>query len=115
RRRPQCRAVAGGVRDALQGSRHRPCTHPDGSRRMMFDPPKYHQLGDCIVAVSFSDTVSLSANFRIHAIADAIAEAPATGLVEAVPHIRTLGIVFDRMLTTADHIIGYLAEMVEAT
>lgn len=82
---------------------------------MIYHQPKYQLLGDCLVAVSFADTVSLAENFRIHAIADAVAANPFKGLVEVVPHIRTLGVVFDRSETTADLIIEELAEVVGAT
>lgn len=82
---------------------------------MIYDVPIYRQLGDCVVAVTFSDTVSLAENFRVHAIADTIAEHPFPGLVEVVPHIRSLGIVFDRTMTDADRITAQLKDTVAAT
>lgn len=82
---------------------------------MIFETPVYRQLSDCFVSVSFADTVHLTENFRIHAIADRIENEPFSGLVEVVPHIRSVGIVFDSATTTAERIIAALKEVVADT
>ncbi len=80
---------------------------------MLFEQPLYRMLGDSYLSVEFADTVHLRENFRIQAIARALAAEPAQGVVEIVPHLRNLAVVFDRAKTTPDKMRDFVAEAVE--
>lgn len=80
---------------------------------MLFEQPVYRMLGDSYLSIEFADTVHLRENFRIQAIAKALAAEPAKGIVEIVPHLRNLAIVFDRAQTTPDKMRDFAQEAVE--
>lgn len=82
---------------------------------MPHEQPLYSRLGDSCVSVSFSDTISLNVNFRVHAIADALIQRALHGVVEVIPHIRSVGVVFDRQLVDAGRIERALRETVQGT
>ena len=62
---------------------------------MIYDEPIFRPLGDRYLAVEFGDEANLALNFRVLALADALARHPIGGVIEIIPSLRELGIVFD--------------------
>ena len=77
---------------------------------MIFAEPKFRALGDCYLSVEFADTIHLSENFRIQAIADALSQDRLPGVVEIVSHLRNFVVIFDRAITTFDKVMDYAKE-----
>lgn len=62
---------------------------------MIYDEPIFRPLGDRYLAVEFGDEANLALNFRVLALADALARHPIGGVIEIIPSLRELGIVFN--------------------
>lgn len=77
---------------------------------MIHDEPIIRRLGDCYVTVEFGDTMDLSQNFRVHSLAAVLGRSAPAGVVEVVPHLRSLGVVLDRRTTSPQRIEEALAD-----
>ena len=66
---------------------------------MIYETPVFRPLGDCYLAVEFGDEADLSLNFKVLALADALAAENIKGVMELIPSFRELGILFDRFET----------------
>ena len=62
---------------------------------MIYDAPVFRPLGDRYLGVEFGDEANLLLNFRVLALAAALAEDPIEGVIEVIPSLRELGLVFD--------------------
>lgn len=62
---------------------------------MIYDEPVFRPLGDRYLAVEFGDEANLALNFRVLALADALTRHPIAGIIEIIPSLRELGLVFD--------------------
>ena len=81
---------------------------------MVYDEPIFKTLGDTAINVEFGDESSIPLNFRILALDYALREEPPKGLVETNPQVRTLGLVFDPLTTSRDHIIAHVKVLIAA-
>ena len=81
---------------------------------MIYSQPMFRTLGDTALNVEFGDETSIALNFRILALDNTLRTHPPTGLVESNPQVRTLGIVFNPLVTVRDKIIAALTEMIES-
>lgn len=81
---------------------------------MIYHRPIFRTLGDTALNVEFGDETSIALNFRILALDITLRAHPPKGLVETNPQVRTLGIVFNPLVTKRDKIIGTLTEMIES-
>lgn len=62
---------------------------------MIYDEPVFRPLGDRYLGVEFGDEANLALNFRVLALAEALAHDPIDGIIEIIPSLRELGLVFD--------------------
>jgi KipI family sensor histidine kinase inhibitor len=62
---------------------------------MIYEEPVFRPLGDRYLAVEFGDEANLVLNFRVLALQEALRQAALEGVVELIPSLRELGIVFD--------------------
>jgi KipI family sensor histidine kinase inhibitor len=62
---------------------------------MIYDDPLFRALGDRYLGIEFGDEANLLLNFRVLALADALAQDPIEGVIEIIPSLRELGLVFD--------------------
>jgi hypothetical protein len=79
----------------------------------------YRPLGDPCVLVEFGDETSLPLNFRVVAFDSAIKRSGISGLIETVPVIRSLAVVYNSRMVSRDKMIAALrrveSEMEELT
>ena len=80
---------------------------------MIYEKPVFRMLGDTAFNVEFGDETNIPLNFRILALDLVLRESPPKGLVETNPQVRTLGIVYNPLVTTRDAMIAGLREMIE--
>ena len=81
---------------------------------MIYDQPYVRTLGDTALNVEFGDETSVVLNFRILALDHAIREQPPKGLIETNPQVRSLGLVYNPLVTTRASLTGYVREMLSA-
>jgi len=62
---------------------------------MIYDEPVFRPLGDRYLAVEFGDEANLLLNFRVIALQEALEAEAIDGVIELIPSLRELGIVFD--------------------
>ena len=67
---------------------------------MIYEEPIYRPLGDCMLGVEFGDEANLELNFKVLELQRLVDGAQVPGLIETVPSLRELVLVFDRMQTT---------------
>ena len=67
---------------------------------MIHDEPVFRPLGDRYLAVEFGDEANLLLNFRVMALQQALEAEAIDGILELIPSLRELGIVFDIERTT---------------
>jgi KipI family sensor histidine kinase inhibitor len=67
---------------------------------MIYDEPIYRPLGDCMLGVEFGDEANLELNFKVLELQRLVDEAQVPGIIETVPSLRELVLVFDRTQTT---------------
>ena len=67
---------------------------------MIYDEPMVRTLGDVALNIEFGDETSVVLNFRILALDQAIRADPPKGLIETNPQVRSLGIVYNPLVTT---------------
>ncbi|MEE8171394.1 MAG: carboxyltransferase domain-containing protein [Alphaproteobacteria bacterium] len=72
----------------------------------------FRTLGDTALNIEFGDETSIALNFRILALDLTIRAHPPNGLVETNPQVRTLGIVYNPLVTTRDKLIAALKELI---
>ncbi len=78
---------------------------------MIYETPLYRTLGDTALNVEFGDETSIPLNFRILALDQAIRENPMKGILETNPQVRSLGIVYNPLVSTRDRIVDALKEL----
>lgn len=81
---------------------------------MIYKQPVFRTLGEMALNVEFGDETSIPLNFRILALDLAVRTNPPPGLIETNPQVRTLGIVYNPLITSRDSMISYLREMIAA-
>lgn len=67
---------------------------------MIYDEPVYRPLGDMMLGVEFGDEANLELSFKVLELERLIEEARIPGVIEIVPSLRELVLVFDRTQTT---------------
>lgn len=63
---------------------------------MIYDEPRIRVIGDSYVGVEFGDDADLRNNFRVIALVQKIESLGFDWILEVVPTLRELGVVFDR-------------------
>jgi len=81
---------------------------------MIYDKPLFRTLADTALNIEFGDEVSIPLNFKILALDSAIAAHPPKGLLETNPQVRSLGIVYNPLVTTRGNLIAALGELIGA-
>jgi urea carboxylase len=77
---------------------------------MLYDTPIHRPLGDLAMAVEVSDELHLEHSFRILALHLSLESDPIEGVTETIPTHRTLGIVFDPLVTSYGRLSDALRE-----
>ena len=67
---------------------------------MIYDKPIYRPLGDCMLAVEFGDEANLELNFKVLELERLVEQGGNPGVIETVPSLRELVLVFDGTKTT---------------
>lgn len=62
---------------------------------MIYDEPIFRPLGDRYLGVEFGDEANLLLNFRVLALKEALEAEAIPGVIEVIPSLRELGLVFD--------------------
>jgi urea carboxylase len=73
---------------------------------MIYDSAVFRPLGDCMVGIEFGDEANLELNFRVLELERVVQEAAIPGVIETVPSLRELVLVFDRTQTTMDDVVA---------
>lgn len=77
---------------------------------MIYRQPIIRTLGDAALNVEFGDESSIVLNFRILALDHAVRADPPKGLIETNPQVRSLGLVYNPLITTraalSDHLMA---------
>lgn len=86
---------------------------------MIYDEPRLHLIGDSYIGVEFGDDADLRNNFRVIALVQEIESLGFDWVLEVVPTLRELGVVFDRFMIDAeaarDEIAAVLPSVSSAT
>ncbi|HEY8479755.1 MAG TPA: carboxyltransferase domain-containing protein [Spirillospora sp.] len=77
---------------------------------MIHEEPVIRVLSDNYLTVEFGDVLDLRENLRLQAACRVVDEMRIDGVLETVPHLRSLGIVFDRARTTPQRLRAAVAE-----
>ena len=77
---------------------------------MIYDLPIYRPLGDCQLAVEFGDEADLRLNFRVLALQELLKQKKVPGMIDLIPTMRTLGVIFDPDQLTPSRLRGLLDE-----
>lgn len=67
-------------------------------------------VGETAFTVEFGDTLDETLNQRVHALDTALTRSPFPGLVETVPTYRSLLVVYDPLVVTADAVQAHLQQ-----
>lgn len=67
---------------------------------MIYDEPMFRPLGDRYLGVEFGDEANLLLNFRVLALKEALEAEAIPGVIEVIPSLRELGLVFDGETTS---------------
>ncbi len=67
---------------------------------MIYDEPIFRPLGDRYLAVEFGDEANLLLNFRVLALKEALEAEAISSVIEVIPSLRELGLVFDAEATS---------------
>ncbi len=78
---------------------------------MIYEEPVFRVLGDTTLNVEFGDETSIPLNFRILALDRAIRANPLQGLIETNPQVRTLGIVYNPLVTGGQKLRAYVKDL----
>lgn len=62
---------------------------------MIYEEPIFRPLGDRYLSVEFGDEANLLLNFRVLALQEALEAEAIEGVIEIIPSLRELGLVFD--------------------
>jgi urea carboxylase len=81
---------------------------------MIYDSAVFRPLGDCMVGIEFGDEANLELNFRVLELERVVQEAGIQGVIETVPSLRELVLVFDRTQTTMDEVVAAVKPHVSA-
>lgn len=79
---------------------------------MIYDEPVYRPLGDCMIGVEFGDEADLRLNFKVLHLERLARQADIPGVIETVPSLRELAVVFDRIQTTYAEVQGALERLI---
>ena len=79
---------------------------------MIYHRPIFRTMGDTALNIEFGDETSIALNFRILALDIAIRAHPPKGLLETNPQVRSLGIVYNPLVTMRDKLTAALKEMI---
>jgi urea carboxylase len=77
-------------------------------RTVIYRQPVIRTLGDVALNVEFGDESSIVLNFRILALDQAVRADPPKGLIETNPQVRSLGVVYNPLLTTRSALSEHL-------
>ena len=80
---------------------------------MIYDPPVYRPLGDRYLGVEFGDEARLELNFKVLALADRIGREGVPGIVDVIPSLRQLAVVFDPDVTTQARLESALEQIID--
>jgi urea carboxylase len=78
---------------------------------MIYEKPVFRILGDTTLNVEFGDETSIPLNFRILALDRAIRANPLRGLIETNPQVRTLGIVYNPLVTGSEKLRAFVKDL----
>jgi urea carboxylase len=80
---------------------------------VIYDPPVYRPLGDRYLGVEFGDEARLALNFKVLALADRIGRETVQGIVDIIPSLRQLAVVFDPEVTTHATLESAVEEIID--
>jgi inhibitor of KinA len=80
---------------------------------VIYDPPVYRPLGDRYLGVEFGDEARLELNFKVLALADRIGREGVPGIVDVIPSLRQLAVVFDPDVTTQARLESALEQIID--
>jgi urea carboxylase len=80
---------------------------------VIYDPPVYRPLGDRYLGVEFGDEARLELNFKVLALADRIGREGVPGIVDVIPSLRQLAVVFDPDVTTRARLESALEQIID--
>ncbi|PPR25868.1 MAG: Kinase A inhibitor [Alphaproteobacteria bacterium MarineAlpha10_Bin1] len=81
---------------------------------MIYQKPIFRTMADTALNIEFGDETNIPLNFKILALDSAIAANPPRGLLETNPQVRTLGIVYNPLVTTRPNLISALSDLIES-
>jgi KipI family sensor histidine kinase inhibitor len=79
---------------------------------MIYHRPIFRTMGDTALNIEFGDETSIALNFRILALDIVLRAHPPNGLLETNPQVRSLGIVYNPLVTMRDKLTAALKEMI---
>ncbi|MSO70179.1 MAG: carboxyltransferase domain-containing protein [Alphaproteobacteria bacterium] len=80
---------------------------------MIYDEPIVRTLGDVALNIEFGDETSVVLNFRILTLDHAIRQHPPKGLIETNPQVRSLGLVYNPLITTRDALSDHVRALLK--
>jgi urea carboxylase len=80
---------------------------------VIYDPPVYRPLGDRYLGVEFGDEARLALNFKVLALAERIGREGVQGIVDVIPSLRQLAVVFDPEVTTHAALESTIEEVID--
>ena len=81
---------------------------------MIYQKPIFRTMADTALNIEFGDETNIPLNFKILDLDSAIAANPPSGLLETNPQVRTLGIVYNPLVTTRPNLISALSDLIES-
>lgn len=81
---------------------------------MIYEEPAFRLLGDTTLNIEFGDETSIPLNFRILQLDAAIRANPLKGLLETNPQVRSLGTVYNPLVTSFERLRHYVREILSS-
>lgn len=79
---------------------------------MIYDEPAYRPLGDTAFNVEFGDEISIPVNFRILQLDLTLRTNSPEGLIGTNPQVRTLGVIYNPLVTRFELLRDHIKELV---
>ncbi len=87
---------------------------PGALRIMIYEKPIFRTMADTALNIEFGDETSIPMNFKILALDSAIAADRPKGLLETNPQVRSLGIVYNPLVTARTRLISALCDLIDS-
>src|SRR5438094_19930 len=76
-----------------------------GVSEIIYEEPLMRPLGDTYLLIEFGDEAELALNFRVLQLTNLLKVEKVPGIVEILPSMRSLGVIFDRERTRPRRLI----------